>query len=136
MTSSVQALTFFTALCSSLLPDERNDLLSQLVSDWTEISKPGQSIGLSIRTVASFEFGADYLPAVSQPHTGPPILCSILPLGLEVCKCFSQPPLPTGFLSYCGRDGRQKRESIQWNKDKIFLHLAQQCGSCWSSRVR
>lgn len=104
--SSVQALAF-TALYSSLLPDERNDLLSQPVSDWTGISKPGQSVGLSIRTLASSESGLGYSPAVSQSHVGPPTLCSVSPRAGSL-----QMPKSVGFLSTLrGMGGRRGRVS-------------------------
>lgn len=65
---------------------EENNLLRQPVSDGTEIFKPGQSIGLLICKLAPLESGDDNLSVVFQPHNRPPLLCSVSPLGLEVCK--------------------------------------------------
>lgn len=56
-----------------------------------------RSVHKSVTMQSGFSWIQWKLRACSQPHTCPPILCSTLPLGMEVCKWFSQPPLISWF---------------------------------------
>ena len=100
---------------------EKNSLLWQRVSDGIETYFQTRQAHRSV----SLQTGSPWvrwwlLICCLSPHTCPPTLCSVLPLGLEACKRLSQTPLTTDLLLCC-KHGRQRKGSITWNKDKIFL---------------
>ena len=100
---------------------EKDSLLWQPVSDGIEIYFQTRQVHRSV----SLQTGSPWvrrwlLMCCLSPHTCPPTLCSVSPLGLGACKRLSQTPLPTGLL-WCCKHGRQRKDSIKWNKDKICL---------------
>lgn len=81
----------FSCYLLILLPHERNDLLSQAVSNWTEISKSGQSINLSLCRAASLGSSENYVPALSLTLAR---LCFALHCPLEWKSANDSPNLP------------------------------------------